>query len=211
MLPTAIANILLWTSLVPYTFCWKLENFITDFADLYSSSQVTLISKTDDDLLDLRVVDRSVAYISYTSPEVSSVFEHIVKIQKELEVLFFLGSDHSDLLRLLDKSTGIFNSNTVIVMVGHELLGIKLRLDTNIVICNAVGNYYNLTEVYAIKNGPKITRSIGSWRPGHGIQISPPFCGRGGQTYLKPVSPTPYYHIRSSPVLHMIRRERSQK
>ena len=175
MLPTAIANVLLWTSLVRHSLCWKLENFILDFAELYSSPQVTLIAKTDDDLLDLRIVDRSAAYISYTSPEISAVVEHIVRIQKELEVIFFLGSDHSDLLGLLDNSTGIFHSNTVSVMVEHdELLGINLRLDTNVLICNAVGISYNLKEVYAIKNGPKITRSIGSWIPGLGLQINSP-------------------------------------
>ena len=107
--------------------------------------------------------------------EVQAVVDHIRKIHHDLEALFFIGSDHSHLLQMLVKSTGLFHSQVVSVMEDHKNVDFQLRLDTNIVFCNETDDaYYSLTERYAIKGGHKTAKPIGYWNLDTGIHIDNP-------------------------------------
>ena len=170
---TTLLTILV-TSLYGSSFCCQHDKFILDYADLYSLSQVAIIVKAEQDNPVQPMMHLSAAYISYDHSEVGRVVEYIASVRDEIEALFFIGIDHSNLIRMLDNYTDVFHSEIMSVMDHHPTVDFHLRLDTNIVICREEGPSYNLTEDYAIKGGPKITMDVGAWSEELGLSVSQP-------------------------------------
>ena len=94
--------------------------------------------------------------------------------QDELDAIFFIGSDHSELVHMLDDSTDLFHSHIVSVMENHGGLNLQLRLDTNIIFLNPTNTNFVLAEKYAIKKGPMIEKYIGYWKSEAGLHIDIP-------------------------------------
>ena len=167
------SNILLAILCCTYpSFSCKTEQFILDYAKAYSILEVTIVTNSEE--VNFSSMQLPIGFISYMNSEVQAVVDHIRKAQNDLETLFFIGSDHSHLLQMLDNSTGLFHSHIVSVMEDHKNVDFHLRLDTNIVFCNQTDAYYSLTERYAIKGGQKITKPIGYWHPESGLHIKTP-------------------------------------
>jgi hypothetical protein len=68
-----------------------------------------------------------------------------------------------------------FSSGTIHVLEWGAEYKLNLRLDTNIILYEHVGNSsFRLYEQYAIKSGPTITRMIGTWSEHLGLDIFNP-------------------------------------
>ena len=145
---------------------------IPDFAALYSISKVAVLINTAE--LKQPVKELDVAYISYTNVKLQDVVAHISDIEDELEAMFFIGPDHSNIIQILDNSTDIFHSHTLSVMENYGYLNLSLRLDTNIIFCTPEDKHYALSEKYAIKNGPTADKYIGNWNAELGLNIDIP-------------------------------------
>ena len=169
-----IPLIILATTLYGRSFCCQHDKFILDYAKLYSLSRVAIMVRAEENNPVQPMMYLSAAYISYDHSEVRHVVEYIVSVRDEIEALFFIGTDHSNLIHMLDNYTDIFYSEIMSVMDYHQIMDIRLRLDTNILICNQEGTSYYLTEEYAIKGGPKITVDVGAWSEEVGLRVSHP-------------------------------------
>ena len=154
--------------------CCHHGKFILDYVELYSLSHVAIIAKAGDADLSPFVKHLSVAYISYDHSDLEQVAEYISSIRGEIEALFFLGTDHSTLIGMLDNQTDIFHSKVMSIMDHHPTTEFRLRLDTNILTCRQEGKTYILAEDYAIKGGPKISAKVGSWSEESGLEVSQP-------------------------------------
>ena len=157
---------------VASTLCCEQSQFILEYADFYSISEITIVVNKEEvkEALDHPYV----RYITYGSPNLRDALNIIRLMQDETELLVFIGSDHSDLLQLLDDETEIFHSEVKSIMVVHSGVHFNLRLDTNIIFCKAEGTSNELSEQYAIKKGAVITQHIGSWTSSSGLQITSP-------------------------------------
>ena len=167
-----ILTMVLISFLVCHSFSAKMERFISDFSDFYSMSSVAiLINKEEPEQL---IRDPRVAYISYANAELQDVVDYINGIQDELDAIFFIGSDHSELVHMLDDTTDIFHSHIVSVMENHGSLDLQLRLDTNVIFLTPTNTNFVLAEKYAIKKGPTIEKLIGNWNLEAGLHIDIP-------------------------------------
>ena len=164
--------LILMTALTDPAACCDVESFISDFADLYSISNVAVLVTLDQ--LDQPLEGLSIAYLSYGNQELQNIVEYIDTIQNDIEAIFFIGSGHSDVIQMLANSTNIFHSHIVSVMQNYEDLDLKLRLDTNIIFCTQEGRDYALTEKYAIKDGPIVEEYFGNWSSESGLKINSP-------------------------------------
>ena len=169
-----ILLIILVTSLYGRSFCCEHDKFILDYAELYSLSQVAIIVKAEENNQVKPTSHISAAYISYDNSEVGRVVEYIASVRDEIEALFFIGTDHSDLIHRMDNDTDVFHSEILSVINYHPTVDFRLRLDTNILICHQEGTSYTLTEDFAIKGGPKISMDVGTWSKELGLSVSHP-------------------------------------
>ena len=157
---------------VSHSYCCDIERLIPDFADLYSMSHVAVVISTEE--LKQPIKGLGVAYISYMNVNLHEVVEYIDGIQDELEAIFFIGSDHSEIITMLHDSTDVFHSHIVNVMQNQDTLGLFLRLDTNIIFCTLEDSHFALTERYAVKEGTPAEKYIGNWNPESGLNIDIP-------------------------------------
>ena len=169
-----IPLIILATTLFGRSFCCQHDKFILDYAELYSLSRVAIMVREEENNPVQPMMHLSAAYISYDPSEVRRIVEYIVSVKDEIEALFFIGTDHSNLIHMLDNNTDTFHSEIMSVMDNHPIMDFRLRLDTNILFCNQEGKSYTLTEDYAIKGGPKITVDVGAWSEEVGLRVSHP-------------------------------------
>ena len=157
------------------SFHCQHELFILDYTKLYSLSQVAIIINAEDINLVQPMMHLSVAYITYEHSDIGQAVEYIISARDEIEALFFIGTDHSNLIHRLDNDTDVFHSEIISVMESDPNLKFSLRLDTNVVIYKHVeGTSYTLTEDYAIRGGQKISMEVGYWSKEHGLNVSHP-------------------------------------
>ena len=150
----------------------KIERLILDFANLYSLSSIAIVNNREE--LEQPIVHQSVAFISYANFELQEVVSYINGIKHALDAVFFLGSDHSELVNLLGSSTDIFHSHVLSVMENHVSLDLHLRLDTNIIFYTPYNTNYLLSEKYAVKEGPIVEKHIGNFSQEVGLLIEIP-------------------------------------
>ena len=169
-----IVIIIFSTARTGQSSCCHHGKFILDYVKLYSLSRVAIIAKAEHADLSPMVKHLSVAYISYDHSDLNHVAEYISSIREDIEALFFLGTEHSTLIGVLDNQTDIFHSEVMSIMDHQPTTDFRLRLDTNILTCKQEGKTYILAEDYAIKGGPKISAKVGSWGEELGLQVSQP-------------------------------------
>ena len=154
------------------TICCDHQQFITDYAAFYSLSTAAIVSNMQD--IREPIAHMPVAYISYESTGAESAMEYIRSIQDEIDLLIFVGSDHAELLQLLDNYTDIFHSKVMSVMEVHPTTKLNFRLDTNIAFCKNERDSLAIFDIYAIKRNPTITQKYGRWNISSGLQIDAP-------------------------------------
>ena len=173
LLRASVYLFVLKVCLVSHSYCCQIERLIPDFADLYAMSKVAVVINTEE--LKQPINGLGLAYISYNNVKLQDVLGYINDIQDELEAMFFIGSDHSELIQMLNNSTDIFHSHIVSVMRDIDILDMHFRLDTNIIFCSSKKEeHYDLFEKYAVKKGPITTRYIGNWKAESRLRIETP-------------------------------------
>ena len=174
MLPhrALILMTVLYGALVGPSSCCNIESLISDFVKLYSLSSVAVFVNLGE--LEQPIEGVSVAYIFYMTAELPDVVSYIGGIQDDLEAMFFIGSDHTEIIQMLDNSTTIFHSSIMNVMKQHDNVDLQLRLDTNMIFCTPEGKGYTLSEKYAVKNGPVVDEYVGHWNMESGMHINTP-------------------------------------
>ena len=89
--------------------CCDQSQFILDYAEMYSISEISIVVNTEE--IKEPIVQPYVTYISYgSSSDLKDVSNMIRTMQDETQLLAFIGSDHTELLNLLDNETTIFHS-----------------------------------------------------------------------------------------------------
>ena len=88
--------------------CCDQSEFILDYAEMYSISEISIVVNTEE--IKEPIVQPYVTYISYGSYNLKDVSNMIRTMQDETQLLVFIGSDHTELLNLLDNETTIFHS-----------------------------------------------------------------------------------------------------
>ena len=89
------------------------------------------------------------------------------------DVVVFMGSNYSKLIRTLDNETDVFKLPLVTIMMSGNADYVDLRLDTNVVSIeenNSPENYI-LRDIYSIKRGPKLSKVFGTWSNGAGLTV----------------------------------------
>ena len=126
ILPMVIHSFLICSSLAA-----RKERLVLDFVDLYSMTKVAIVTNAGE--LEQPMRNLSVAYISYANVDLQDVVGYINDIKDGLDIIFFFGSDHSQLVPMLDDSTDIFHSHILSIMENQVNMDLNLRLDTNII------------------------------------------------------------------------------
>ena len=161
------------------------SKFILEYANFYSISEITIVVNMEE--VKEPLLHTYVTYISYGSSNFNEVLNTIreMKTDDETELIVFIGSDHGDLLQLLDDETDIFHSGVKSIIQRHPAVQFNFRLDTNIIFCKNEGSSVELSESYAIKKGPVITQQIGNWTSSSGLRISSPVLWERRSNLLK--------------------------
>ena len=167
-----LARLTILIIILKSALCCKDTQFIIDYATLYSYSEITIVTNMHE--IEEPIRHKSTAYISYESTGAENAMEYLREMQDHIDLLVFIGSDHTDLLQLLANHTGIFHSEVTSLIETHPSVHFDFRLDTNIVFCKMEESVLNLYENYAIKRGPTISQSIGSWSTTSGLEIDVP-------------------------------------
>ena len=104
--------------------------------------------------------------------EMTEILDNVKK--SNVDLIVFLGTNHTRLIKILDRETALFRLPLVTIMVNGASVNVNLRLDTNIVSFEQSGgpDKYLLTETYSIKNGPKLSQVIGTWSRSNGLAVS---------------------------------------
>ena len=89
------------------------------------------------------------------------------------DVVVFMGSHYSKLIRALDNETDVFKLPLVTIMMSGNADHVDLRLDTNVVSIeeNKNPDDYILRDIYSIKRGPKLSKVFGTWSNGAGLSV----------------------------------------
>jgi hypothetical protein len=115
--------------------------------------------------------------ISYVHDQIASLSAHIKQLANdgELDLLIFLPGNHTALIRALEKSLDLFNSQISSLVPREPFVDINFQLNTRTVFYDGVaGNGIQLEERYRIKRGQEIVRKVGAWNAKSGLRISTP-------------------------------------
>lgn len=117
------------------------------------------------------------SYVYYTdNASYEEVIQHISTLVdlKQLEMMFFVGSGHSDLIRHLQNHLGVFNSDTYAIMESqYRVPGLSLRLDTKILFFERTDDPgFRLLEQYSVMGTRVERRQVGYWREAGGLRMT---------------------------------------
>ena len=112
--------------------------------------------------------DTPCSYLYYNDDtSYGEVIQHINALvdSKQLEMLFFIGSGHYDLLRHLQNDLGVFNSDTyAIVRSQYRRAGLSLRLDSKVIFYERTKDPgFTLLEQYSVMGSRVEKRQVGYW------------------------------------------------
>ena len=121
--------------------------------------------------------DTPCSYLYYNDDaSYEEVIQHISALvdSKQLEILFFIGSGHYDLLRQLQNDLGVFNSDTyAIVGSQYRRAGLSLRLDSKILFYERTKDPgFRLLEQYSVMGSRIEKRQVGYWRRSGGLRMT---------------------------------------
>ena len=117
------------------------------------------------------------SYVYYNDDtSYEEVIQHISALadSKQLEMLFFMGSGHDDLIRHLQNNLGVFNSDTYAIMDSqYRRAGLSLRLDTKILFFESTNDPgFTLLEQYSVMGTRVERRQVGYWRRSGGLRMT---------------------------------------
>ena len=121
--------------------------------------------------------DTPCSYLYYNDDaSYEEVIQHIKALvdSNQLEMLFFIGSGHYDLIRLLQNDLGVFNSDTYAIMSSkYQRAGLSLRLDTKILFFERTKDPgFRLMEQYSVMGKRVESRQVGYWRKSGGLRMT---------------------------------------
>ena len=153
-----------------------LDNFVDDIIMTWKLRSPTIIFREESsELANLcRRRDMMLCVTNYAN--VTEIGEHLAKIHevRKQDSLFFVGSNvHERLLReIIHLMPSILTNNCPVFMPKEFSDMVKLRLDSNIIFYE-VGkpSEYKLLDIFAVKDGPKITIELGKWDSVDGMRL----------------------------------------
>ena len=90
--------------------------------------------------------------------------------ESDADVIVFVGTNHLNLIRLLDIETNVFKYPKVTIMKDANP-NVSLHLDTNIVEVEEGSGYLILKETYAVKGQVKHRVLLGNWSESGGLHV----------------------------------------
>ena len=156
-----------------------LRPFFSDLIDLFDTSSITIIIGNDfDEEHDITEIDinHPTSFMSYSSSaEVSDIVEqlHLQRDTGDLDLILFLGTDHSELLMSLVNVEKFFNYGTSGMLSEDAYGDVKLALQLNTKMYFYVWEgedrivlkeRYNITDIPVVNN-------VGSWTEGAGFEV----------------------------------------
>ena len=157
-----------------------LQPFFSDVLELFNSSSISIVIG-DDFFREYDASDISIrnptSFLCYTSEEVGGIAERLVlqKIAGDLDLILFLGSDHTELLIRLVNEEKIFNAGLIGLLPEDDYGGAKfvLRLNTKLVFYAWEEDRVVLRERYAVR-GIAVESNVGTWSESAGFEVEKP-------------------------------------
>ena len=155
-----------------------LQPFFFDVMKLFNSSSISIVFSGDFfQEFDVNEVGTTnpTSFLSYTHEgEVSGVAEHLIlqKSTEYLDLILFLGGNHTELLTRLVNEEKIFSAGVVglLPMEDYEGARFALRLDTKLIFYAWDEGRVVLRERYAVR-GVAVDNEVGTWSEGTGFEV----------------------------------------
>ena len=154
------------------------EPFFNDIVELLNTTSISIIINSNfDQEYDASVINfqNPTSFMSYTSEgEVSKIIQHLLlqRFMGDLDLILFLGGDHSKLLRRLVNEEQFFNSGVAGLLPedNHKFKDLSLKLNTNLFFYTWENDRIILKEKYAIRGIP-VENNVGSWTERTGFEV----------------------------------------
>ena len=176
--------ILMFASLfLPMESCQAkaLQPFISDILELLNSTSISIVISGDFfqeyDATEISISNPT-SFLCYTlEDEVDEIVERLIfqKSREGLDLVLFLGSNHTEILARLVNEEKIFNAG-VIGLLPEEDYGRErflLRLNTKLVFYAWEEDHFVLKERYAVR-GIVVESDIGNWTESVGFKVEKP-------------------------------------
>ena len=154
------------------------QPFFNDIVELLDTSSISIIINSNfDQRYDTSVINiqNPTSFMSYTSEgEVSKIVKHLSlqRFMGDLDLILFLGGDHSELLRRLVNEEKFFNSGVAGLLPEdkNQIKNLSLKLNTNLFFYTWENDGIILREKYAIGGNP-VENDVGSWTERGGFEV----------------------------------------
>ena len=156
-----------------------VEQLFSGIIKAFGASNPVFVLRSEVSVSKNSECDTPCSYLYYNDDDDASyeeVIQHISALvdSKQLEMLFFIGSGHYDLICHLQNNLGVFNSDAYAIMDSqYRRVGISLRLDTKILFFERTNDPgFRLLEQYSVMGTRVESRQVGYWRKVGGLRMT---------------------------------------
>jgi hypothetical protein len=155
-----------------------LKQFILDTMDHFGSRTPVFVTRSDTCCCSEMASIVASVHLCYEKDfEAIDILKIIRSLYdlNELNIIFFLGNGHEELLRMRTEDFNLLSSGVTLVLSYEPNPSyIKLRLDSKLFFFTELIEEIIISEMYSIKLGPLIKRKIGIWTIETGLVVYTP-------------------------------------
>jgi hypothetical protein len=154
------------------------QQFILDTMDHFGSTTPVFVTHGDTCCCSEMASSFAIVSICYKNDiEALDVLKRLQWLEdlNELNMIFFMGNDPKNLLRMSIGNFNLISSGVLLVMSYEPNLTIfKPRLDSKLFFFNLLGADIHLSEIYSVKSGQPIKQKFGVWSVETGLVVNTP-------------------------------------